>query len=64
MECAINFRKTIEKTNAEHIIYLSGIVNDTELSKHLSSRKNVENELAKGKYDFTTLRARYYNWFW
>lgn len=57
LECAINFRTAIDKTNTEHVVYLSGIVNDTELSKHLSSRKNVETELAKGKYDFTTLRA-------
>lgn len=56
-ECAINFREAIEKTNVEHVIYLSGIINDKELSKHLSSRKNVENELAKGTYNFTTLRA-------
>lgn len=57
LECAINFRTAIDKTSAKHVIYLSGIVNDKELSKHLSSRKNVENELKKGKYDFTTLRA-------
>ena len=57
LQCANNFRKALEKTNAQHIIYLSGIVNDDNLSKHLSSRKNVENELAKGSYHFTTLRA-------
>ncbi len=57
LECARNFRNTLQKTNTEHLIYLSGIVNDKDLSKHLSSRKNVENELAKGNYNFTTLRA-------
>lgn len=56
-ESAINFREAIDKTKAQHIVYLSGIINETELSKHLSSRKNVEIELGKGKYNFTTLRA-------
>lgn len=54
---AINFRDYINTTNAKHIIYLSGIVNENNLSKHLSSRKNVESILSKGKYNFTTLRA-------
>ena len=56
-ECAINFREALSKTNASQVIYLSGIVNESTLSKHLSSRKNVELELAKGSYNFTTLRA-------
>lgn len=54
---AINFRNTLNTTNVKHVIYLSGIVNKTELSKHLSSRKDVEYELNKGIYNFTTLRA-------
>jgi uncharacterized protein YbjT (DUF2867 family) len=54
---AINFRNALEKTNVKHVIYLSGIINETELSKHLSSRKDVEIELSKGPYNFTTLRA-------
>lgn len=57
LQCANNFREALQETNTEHLIYLSGIVNDKNLSKHLSSRKNVENELAKGSYHFTTLRA-------
>lgn len=57
LQCATNFKEALQKTNCEHLIYLSGIVNDENLSKHLSSRKNVENELSKGKYHFTTLRA-------
>lgn len=56
-QSAINFRETINETNAEHIVYLSGIINETSLSKHLSSRKAVEIELSKGNYHFTTLRA-------
>lgn len=54
---AINFRDALKKTNVNHVVYLSGIVNETELSKHLTSRKNVELELSKGDYNFTALRA-------
>jgi uncharacterized protein YbjT (DUF2867 family) len=54
---AINFREAINKTNLKHLIYLSGIINEVKLSKHLNSRKNVEIELALGKYNFTVLRA-------
>jgi len=54
---AINFRDALQKTNVNHVVYLSGIVNETELSKHLESRKNVEIVLGKGTYNLTTLRA-------
>ncbi|MHB1105919.1 MAG: SDR family oxidoreductase [Lutibacter sp.] len=54
---ANNFRNSIQKTNVKQVIYLSGIVNETELSKHLSSRKNVEDILGSGTYNLTTLRA-------
>ena len=54
---AINFRNAVAKTKIKHLIYLSGIVNEQALSKHLLSRKNVEMELAKGAYNFTALRA-------
>jgi len=56
-QCAINFREVVSKTAATHVIYLSGITNGDQLSKHLNSRKNVEDELKKGRYNFTTLRA-------
>lgn len=54
---AINFRNAVKNTKIKHVIYLSGIINELELSKHLSSRKDVELELEKGHYNFTTLRA-------
>jgi uncharacterized protein YbjT (DUF2867 family) len=54
---AINFKETIDKTNAKHVIYLSGIINEDNLSEHLESRKTVEYELEKGQYSLTTLRA-------
>lgn len=56
-ESAVNFRIALDKTNVSHLVYLSGIVNETDLSEHLSSRKNVELELAKGNYNCTVLRA-------
>jgi uncharacterized protein YbjT (DUF2867 family) len=56
-QSAINFREALDKTNAKQVVYLSGIVNAKTLSKHLTSRKNVEIELSKGKYALTTLRA-------
>lgn len=54
---ANNFRNSIQKTNVKQVIYLSGIVNEEDLSKHLSSRKNVEDILGSGTYNLTTLRA-------
>ena len=54
---AVNFKKSLEGSTIKHVIYLSGIVNESELSEHLSSRSNVESELGKGNYNFTTLRA-------
>lgn len=54
---AENFRDAISNTNAKQVIYLSGIINEEKLSKHLQSRKNVEYILSKGKYALTTLRA-------
>jgi len=54
---ATNFKNSVNQTIAKHVIYLSGIVNDDSLSKHLKSRKNVEDILAEGSFHLTTLRA-------
>lgn len=54
---AKNFRDAVERTSAGQVIYLGGIVNDTTLSKHLSSRKNVEYILQSPSYALTILRA-------
>ena len=54
---AINFKNCIQQTKARQVIYLSGIVNEEKLSKHLASRSNVEKILAEGTYSLTTLRA-------
>lgn len=56
-QCALNFRDAINKTDARQVIYLSGIVNDDELSDHLRSRKVVEETLYEGDYQLSTLRA-------
>ncbi len=55
--CAQNFKERIQKTSARQVIYLSGIINEAELSKHLSSRKKVEEILSDASFALTTLRA-------
>ena len=54
---AENFKDRIQKTSTKQVIYLSGIVNETQLSKHLSSRKQVEDILSGSTFALTTLRA-------
>ena len=56
-KCAQNFKEFIDTTEAKQVIYLSGITNDTKLSKHLLSRKNVENILQSNVYALTTFKA-------
>ncbi len=54
---AENFVERTRQTSIKQVIYLSGIVNDKSLSKHLSSRKQVEDVLHTGTFAITTLRA-------
>lgn len=54
---AENFTAALKGTRVQQIIYLSGIVNEQMLSKHLQSRKNVERVLASGPVPLTTLKA-------
>jgi uncharacterized protein YbjT (DUF2867 family) len=54
---AVHFKQRIEQTKAKQVIYLSGIVNEDQLSKHLLSRKRVEEILASATFRLTTLRA-------
>ena len=56
-QSAQNFVEYINSTSAQQVIYLSGIVNDAELSDHLLSRKNVEDVLRQAKAPLTVLRA-------
>ncbi len=54
---ADHFNKYMSKTRVKQVIYLSGIVNEENLSKHLWSRKNVERILYEGPFKLTVLRA-------
>ncbi|KAB1157251.1 SDR family oxidoreductase [Tenacibaculum aiptasiae] len=56
-KCAKNFKELVEKTTCKQVIYLSGIVNDNSLSKHLQSRYKVEQILSSKEYGLTTFRA-------
>ena len=54
---AHNFKTLAEATSVKQVIYLSGISNEDKLSKHLNSRKKVENILKSEIYSLTVLRA-------
>lgn len=54
---AENFRDRLDRTQVRQVIYLSGIINQEKLSRHLSSRRDVELILEEGEYHLTTLRA-------
>lgn len=56
-QSAINFKDVLNTTTVDHVVYLSGITNEIELSEHLTSRKIVEHELSTGNYNLTTLKA-------
>ena len=53
-KAAKNFSNYIKKTKAKQIIYLSGISNNTTLSKHIASRLNVEKVLITSNIPTTT----------
>lgn len=54
---AEHFSSLVDATQCRQIIYLSGIVNEAELSDHLSSRFEVEKILRSGHVPVTVLRA-------
>ncbi|MGF7041701.1 NAD(P)H-binding protein [Mucilaginibacter lappiensis] len=54
---AYNFVHALDKTNCRQSIFLSGIINSENLSRHLESRKHVEDVLKEGKSALTVLRA-------
>ncbi len=56
-QSAENFIRLMSLCGVRQVIYLSGIVNVSELSPHLASRKQVEEVLAGGPYELTVLRA-------
>lgn len=52
-----NFVKALEKTECKQLIFLTGIVNDDQLSEHLKSRLAVEDILKGSTIVHTFLRA-------
>ena len=54
---AKNFNRYMEAVGVKQVIYLSGIAHEDNLSKHLWSRKNVEEILSQASYQLTVLRA-------
>jgi uncharacterized protein YbjT (DUF2867 family) len=54
---ASNFKTIMESTLVKQVIFLSGISNEHKLSKHLHSRRKVEDILQSKKYALTVLRA-------
>ncbi|MGQ9820114.1 MAG: SDR family oxidoreductase [Candidatus Kapaibacteriales bacterium] len=52
-----NFLKLISGTKVQQIIYLGGITNEERLSKHLASRKKVEEILHASGKTVTSIRA-------
>lgn len=54
---AEGFLELLSPVHCRQIIYLSGIVNEQELSRHLSSRLAVEKILRSGDVPVTVLRA-------
>ena len=56
-KAAINFNTYMDSIKVNQVIYLSGITNDPNLSKHMASRSNVEKILYQGNFNLTVLRA-------
>ncbi|MEG8990278.1 hypothetical protein VJY32_10960 [Ignavibacteria bacterium 4148-Me] len=54
---ANNFIKLVKQTSINQIIYLGGITNEEQLSKHLASRKRVEEILAANGIPLTLIKA-------
>ena len=54
---ALNFVELVKQTEVKQIIYLGGITNEEKLSRHLASRKRVEEVLSQSKIPLTSVRA-------
>jgi uncharacterized protein YbjT (DUF2867 family) len=57
IRAAEHFSRMMAQTHARQIIYLSGISNEKNLSRHLKSRRQVEHVLQTGPIPVTVLRA-------
>ncbi len=56
-QTARNFGSLAERLGVRQVIFLSGIVNTEKLSRHLSSRKAVEEILSSGDFQLTIIKA-------
>jgi len=56
-KAAQNFVEAINHTQCKKLIYLTGLISNKKLSKHLRSRLEVENILKTAKPPLTSLRA-------
>ncbi|MBB6461470.1 SDR family oxidoreductase [Flammeovirga kamogawensis] len=56
-KAATNFRDYIKTTTCQQTIYLGGIANSKQLSRHLKSRLSVEDRLRESGVPLTVLRA-------
>lgn len=56
-QAARNFNKYVENTAIKQTIFLTGMTNDKETSKHLSSRQKVGQILQEGNFHLTQLQA-------
>lgn len=54
---ALHFNVYMKAIGVRQVVYLSGIINDSQLSRHLQSRSDVEKILYKGPFALTVLRA-------
>ncbi len=52
-----NFIKLVRPTSVKQIIYLGGITNEAKLSKHLASRKKVDDILHASGMNITSVKA-------
>lgn len=57
LQVARNFSSCMDEAGVNQVVYLSGMVNENELSTHLASRKAVEEELSRASFSLTALRA-------
>ncbi len=56
-QSALHFNLYMAAVGVKQVIFLSGIINEQQLSKHLQSRSDVEDILYKGEFNLTVLRA-------
>jgi uncharacterized protein YbjT (DUF2867 family) len=54
---ANNFIRLVKQTSIKQIIYLGGITNEEKLSRHLASRKRVEEILLESGIPLTSIKA-------